>query len=219
MKASLPTQLYLEQLRRWPNSGRHILAHADAESVIVYQAYRASIARFAIANGFFGGPEFSLTRMSWIKPNFLWMMYRSAWATAEGQEIVLGLRLSRDFFEHILRAAVASSYGVGSTETRDQWEARVAGSDVRLQWDPDHDPAGRKVERRAIQLGLRGDTLRAYAKDEIREVLDVTPLAAEQRPFTVQADWPLLRTPVEDVYVPSDPGIATTIGLDAPIAA
>jgi len=90
---TLPTQRYVEQTARWPRTGRHILAHSDETSVIVYQAYRPSIARYAVANGAFGGPDFSFSRMSWIKPNFLWMMYRSAWATSEGQEAVLAVGL------------------------------------------------------------------------------------------------------------------------------
>jgi hypothetical protein len=70
----LDTDLYAEQAKRWPNEGRHILAHYDDTSIFVYQAYRPSIGSFAVEHGFFGG-EFSYTRMSWIKPNFLWMMY------------------------------------------------------------------------------------------------------------------------------------------------
>jgi hypothetical protein len=38
----------------------------------------------------------------------------------------------------------------------------MRNSDVRLQWDLDHSPAGGKLARKAIQLGLRGDTLLAY---------------------------------------------------------
>ena len=96
------TEPYLEQVKRWPASGRHILAQFDTDTVVVYQAYRPAIGRFAAEHGYFGG-EFSLSRMSWIKPNFLWMMYRSAWATAPGQEAVLGLRISRAFFDEVLR--------------------------------------------------------------------------------------------------------------------
>jgi hypothetical protein len=36
--------------------------------------------------------------MSWIKPNFLWVMYRSGWGTKAGQELTLALRLRRSFF-------------------------------------------------------------------------------------------------------------------------
>jgi hypothetical protein len=58
---------YAKQAARWPKSGGHILAQYDEESVVVYQTYRPSIGRFAAEHGYFGG-EFSLSRMSWIKP-------------------------------------------------------------------------------------------------------------------------------------------------------
>lgn len=72
---NLPTELYSVQCARWPSAGEHILAHHDDETIVVYQAYRPSIGNYAIEHGRFGGPDFSLQRMSWIKPNFLWMMY------------------------------------------------------------------------------------------------------------------------------------------------
>src|SRR6516225_4792454 len=98
---SLEVEPYAGQAARWPAEGRHILAQYDDRSIIVYQAYRPSIASYAIATKTFGR-DFSFARMSWIKPNFLWMMYRSGWGTKEGQEIVLGLRLRRPFFDGML---------------------------------------------------------------------------------------------------------------------
>jgi hypothetical protein len=74
---------YSEQVKVWPNEGRHILAQYDDATVIVYQAYRPSIGRHAVEHGAFGG-DFSHARMSWIKPNFLWMMYRSGWGAKLG---------------------------------------------------------------------------------------------------------------------------------------
>ncbi len=211
---TLPTELYLDQVARWPPSGRHILAHADASTIVVYQAYLPAIAAFALKNGVLGGPEFSFSRMSWIKPNFLWMMYRSAWATSPGQETVLGLRISRTFFEHILRSAVPSSHTAYSQDSREQWQNRLASSQVRLQWDPDHDPSGGKLERRAIQLGLRGETLRAYATSELQELVDMTPLIVQQRANASRKLWPSLRTPIENVYLPEDQTVGVAIGLD-----
>lgn len=211
---ALPTEIYLDQVARWPSAGRHILAHADASSIVVYQAYRPSIAAFALTNGRFGGPDFSFSRMSWIKPNFLWMMHRSAWATSPGQESVLGLRISRSFFESILAGAVASSYSDTSLDTREVWQRKLASSEVRLQWDPDHDPMGGKLERRAIQLGLRGQTLRDYATSQIREVIDMTPLIVEQRSHARREHWGHLHTPVEYPYVPANSALAPAIGLD-----
>src|SRR5262245_45972725 len=137
----LPTERYVEQVSRWPAEGRHILAHHDAETIIVYQAYRPSIGEHAIKHGVFGN-GFFYDRMSWIKPNFLWMMYRSGWGTKEGQETTLGLRLRRAFFDSILAQAVASSLSESDQTNQEAWKASLASSNVHLQWDPDHDPFG-----------------------------------------------------------------------------
>ena len=193
----LPTELHELQRKRWPQSGRHILAHHDANSVIVYQAYCPAIGEYAIRHGRLDGPDFSLSRMSWIKPNFLWMMYRSSWGTKEGQEVVLGLRLRRSFFERVVREAVPSTFDA-SYASREAWQEAVGRSEVRLQWDPDHSPKGGKLERRAIQLGLRGRTLAAFAHEELLEVIDMRAFVAAQRPLA-QDDSPELQLPLEQV--------------------
>ena len=198
----LPVESHVAQRARWPQEGQHILAQYDAESVIVYQAYRPSIGRYAIENGHFGGPDFSFSRMSWIKPNFLWMMYRSGWGTKEGQEITLALRLRRRYFESLLTSAVASSFDPQRFASRDSWQEAVATSDVRLQWDPDHSPSGAALARRAIQLGLRGDALGRMAKDELLEVIDLSDFVAMQR-AQAQDDNVDLLTPTEHVFVPA----------------
>jgi hypothetical protein len=209
----LATELYLEQAKSWPKAGRHILAHYDEESILVYQAYRPSIGRSAVEQGCLGGGGFSYSRMSWIKPNFLWMMYRSGWGTREGQEVTLALRVRRAFFEELLARSVPSTYHEGEFATREQWQEAVAGSSVRLQWDPDHDPSGAKLERRAVQLGLRDGALEAFGKRELLEVADLSGFVAEQRLNTNGKRLSQLRTPVERVYVPADPAICVRLGL------
>jgi hypothetical protein len=208
----LATELYPDQAKRWPPEGRHILAHHDADSIVVYQAYRPAIGNFTIERGYFGG-GFSLSRMSWIKPNFLWMMYRCGWGTKEGQEIVLGLRLRRAFFDGILARAVQSTYYQGHFPSQEQWRQELAASAVRLQWDPDHGPSGAKLERRAIQLGLRGEVLEAFSKRELLEVIDMTEFVTQQRPQVASPLFAGLRTPVEQVYVPTDPAVRKRLGL------
>lgn len=208
----LPTAPYLEQRRTWPASGRHILAHYDDHSVIVYQAYRPSIGQYAVEHQRFGG-EFSYTRMSWVKPNFLWMMYRSGWGSKADQEVTLGLRLRRTFFDALLAQAVQSTYCEEHHPGREAWRQALAASAVRLQWDPDHTPSGAPLERRAIQLGLRGDVLDAFGTRELLEVIDLTDFVAEQRPFVAARDYAHLRTPVERVYLPADPEIGKRLGL------
>jgi hypothetical protein len=148
----LITTSYAEQIVRLPKTGRHIIAQFDDEGIVVYQAYRPAIGEFAATHGYFGG-EFSLSRMSWIKPNFLWMMYRSGWGQKEGQEVVLAVKIKREAFDTILAAAVCSGYEPDLYPTEKDWKHAVNRSDVRLQWDPDHSPAGGKLTRKAIQLG------------------------------------------------------------------
>ena len=196
---SLTIEPYAAQNARWPKTGRHVLAQYDDESVVVYQAYRPSIGNFAAEHGYFGG-EFSLDRMSWIKPNFLWMMYRCGWATKEGQEVVLAIWLARSAFDEILAQAVPSSFVDRYYKDREAWQAAVASSDVRLQWDPDHNPHGHPVERRAVQLGLRGKVLASYARDWIRRVEDITPFVSAQYAVLKRDGVAALQTPVEHVY-------------------
>ena len=209
---NLRTEKYLEQRDRWPKSGRHILAQYDDESVVVYQAYRPAIGDFAAAHGYFGG-AFSLSRMSWIKPNFLWMMYRSGWATKPGQEVVLAVCLKRAAFDEILSHAVHSSFVAEIYGSREDWKERVKKSDVRLQWDPDHAPGGAKEERRAIQLGLRGDVLRRYAREWVLDIEDVSDFVAEQRQ-NVHAQTELL-TPSEDAYPVAHGDTKVHLGIDS----
>jgi len=195
----LPTEIYTEQVQQWPALGEHVLAHFDDTSIVVYQAYRPSTGRYAIEHGQLGGPDFSFNRMSWIKPNFLWMMYRCGWGTKPGQEVILGLRIRRTFFDALLQRAVASSFHPDRHGSEAAWKDAVLTSDVRLQWDPDHTPDGGKAPRRAVQLGLRDEALRSLAGPELLEVIDMSPFVAEQRQYA-QAEWGKLRTPLERVY-------------------
>lgn len=197
----LKTGRYVEQELTWPQSGRHVMAQFDAESIVVYQAYKPEIGLWAAREGHFGG-EFSYSRMSWCKPNFLWMMYRSGWGTKPGQEVTLAIRLKRSFFDRILADAVSSSFDPESYADRAAWEAAVARSDVRLQWDPDHGPTGRPLQRRAIQLGLRGATLAEYGREAILEIENISDFVAAQRANCVEPFGQLV-TPSERVYQPS----------------
>jgi Domain of unknown function (DUF4291) len=205
------TEPYVVQAARWPSSGRHILAQFDDESVIVYQAYRPAIGQFAAKNGIFGG-DFSLNRMSWIKPNFLWMMYRCGWASKEGQEVVLAVRLTRSAFDEILRLAVHSNFVPEVYENELAWKSAVVGSQVRLQWDPDHDPSGAPVERRAIQLGLRGEALAKYAKEWLLGIEDVSEFVRQQSDYA-EPPFDRLITPREEAYPVNDPAVAARLGV------
>ena len=209
---TLRTEPYLAQRARWPAAGRHILACFDETTVVVYQAYRPAIGHHAAAHGRLGG-EFSFERMSWIKPNFLWMMYRSGWGTKADQEVTLAVHLLREGFDAILAAAVHSSHVPELYGERAAWQEAVARSDVRLQWDPDHDPSGAPVERRAIQLGLRGPMLRRYAEEWTVKIEDISAFVAEQRKLRLAGELAALALPREEVYPVRDPAVASRLGL------
>ncbi|MFN7588865.1 MAG: DUF4291 domain-containing protein [Planctomycetota bacterium] len=202
---------YLEQRRHWPQQGRAVLAHYDARAIVVYQAFKPQIADEAVQLGRFG-PSFSRSRMSWIKPNFLWMMFRCGWATKVDQERVLALWLPRTFFERIAAAAVPSTFDPTAWRDENAWKRAVMASTVRLQWDPDHGPGGTPQTRKAVQLGLRGAMLREYADRAILRVQDVTALVAAQREHA-KSPFTNLQTPRERVYVPSDPKALAALGL------
>lgn len=209
---ALVQEPYSEQVAVWPKEGSHILAQFDAETIVVYQAYNAAIGRYAAEHGAFGG-DFLYSRMSWIKPNFLWMMYHSGWGTRPDQEVTLALRVRRTFFDSLLAAVVPSTWDRERYATEADWKRAVGRSSVRLQWDPDHHPSGAKLERKALQLGLRGDALEAFGKRELVEVVDVSEFVAEQRARLASGGVSALATPRERVYRPADPDIAAQLRL------
>ncbi len=207
----LELEAYSTQAQRWPSAGRHILAQSDPATVVVYQGYRPSIGLYSAEHGRLGGEGFGLGRMSWIKPNFLWMMYRSGWGTKEGQEVVLALWVARVGFERLLAEAVPSTHWPERHATREEWQRAVAGSDVRIQWDPDHDPMGTRCERRALQIGMRGAALRRFVEEYTVGIEDVSALVAEGREHRSEPE--LLRTPRETVYEVGDAEAHERIGL------
>jgi len=208
----IPIELYHESTKRLPKSGQHILAHQTDDDLIVYQAYKPAIAGFAVINQRLGGPDFSFNRMSWIKPNFLWMMYRCGWAEKENQERVLAIRIAKETFDEILRQAVFSSFNPQYYSSHDEWKAELESKEVRLQWDPDHDPFGNKLERRAIQLGLKEKALKAFIQ-QIKSVEDITDFVREQKKLLDSSGLAELFVPIETDYKTSDAELNKRIGL------
>lgn len=200
----LKVEPYLQQEKKWPQKGKVIMAQYDADSVVVYQAYRSEIGHFAAKYGYFGG-EFKLSRMTWIKPNFLWMMYRSGWGQKEGQEVTLAVRIKRSAFDWILSQAVHSKHIPALYEDEKAWSRALKRSDVRLQWDPDHGPMGNRLERRAIQLGLQREVALKYSRDWIVSIEDISEFVAEQRQNSWEKNQEAFLTPSESVYEVSDP--------------
>ena len=175
----------------------------DEEGVYFYQAYNDDIADWAIEHQKFGGPNFNATRMTWIKPSFAWVLYRSGYACKHHQTRILKVKLSHASVAELLSQC--------------QCKAGGGGSKGRVQWDPERDLMSgdgkvprEMLRRRAIQIGLKGSLSELYVRSAIA-IEDVTELAHRVKAAHVVADSKLAMSqllpelPVERPYMPSCP--------------
>jgi hypothetical protein len=205
---------YFDYQHRLPEKGQHIIGFQEDETIVVYQAYNSRIADFAVKNQFLGGSHFSYNRMSWIKPNFLWMMYRCGWAEKENQNRVIAIWINRGDFEEILKQAVFSSFNSNYYESQEKWKQELVLKDVRLQWDPDHDPNGNKLERRAIQLGVKNQALENFGKHQIKQIEDITDFVKEQKKLVDAKKLDELRVPFETIFQPANGELYSKVGIN-----
>lgn len=164
-----------------PQEGNFILGQRQGDNIIVYQAFNDGIADYAIKNQKFGGKDYSFSRMTWIKPNFLWMMYRSGWAKKDrNQNRILATEMTFTGFEELLAKGVLTSFDKshGNEQT---WKESLKESNVRVQWDPDHNYMGGKLKRRAVQIGIKGEAMQKFHDHYIKSIQDITTFVIEQK--------------------------------------
>jgi hypothetical protein len=153
---------------------RQVRAVFDETTIAVYQAYPPEIAEPAVRAGTFV-PPFGMSRMTWIKPSFLWMAYRSGWATKPGQTRVLRIRMTRAGFGWALANSALSHFDPGVHASEADWRAQVQRTPVRIQWDPERDLHLRPQDDvRSLQVGLSGEAVRRYVTEWITSVEDAT---------------------------------------------
>ncbi|GAA2799911.1 DUF4291 domain-containing protein [Streptomyces showdoensis] len=151
--------------------------HTDT-TVTVYQAYRPALGLPAARDGRFPA-AWKRERMTWIKPSFLWMMYRCGWGLKADQETVLAVEITREGFEWALRHACLSHYVRGIHPDQATWQRELKRSPARVQWDPERSLRLGPLPYRSLQLGLAGEASRRYADEWTVGIRDVTPLAHE----------------------------------------
>ncbi|MEU7643894.1 DUF4291 domain-containing protein [Streptomyces huasconensis] len=151
--------------------------HTDS-TITVYQAYAPGLGVPAARSGRFPA-AWKRDRMTWIKPSFLWMMYRCGWATKPDQETVLAVEITREGFDWALRNACLSHYVRGVHPDQAAWKEALRRSPARVQWDPERDLRLRPLPHRSLQLGLSGEASRRYADEWTVSITDVTALAHE----------------------------------------
>ncbi|AZQ33278.1 DUF4291 domain-containing protein [Streptomyces cyaneochromogenes] len=161
-----------------PEPRFRIRALHTESTVTVYQAYQPGIGLAAARGGRFPS-SWSRERMTWIKPSFLWMMYRCGWATKQNQETVLAVEISRDGFVWALRNACLSHYVPALHGDQATWKRQLRAAPARVQWDPERDLRLNPLPYRSLQLGLAGEAAARYADEWVVGIEDATPLATE----------------------------------------
>jgi hypothetical protein len=153
---------------------REIRADFNRQTIVVYQAFSGAIADAALDAQRFVAP-FSLGRMTWIKPSFLWLMHRSNWAQKRGQERVLAVRIRRDGWERALALAVLTSFEPSVHRSPAEWAKQFREARVHLQWDPERSLRGAALPVSSIQVGLSRHVIREYVEEWVVSIEDYTP--------------------------------------------
>ena len=187
---------------------RQIRANFDANTILVYQAYRDAIAKPAVNTGRFM-PPFSWSRMTWIKPSFLWMMGRSNWCSKKGQENVLGIRVTRHGFDRALSLGCLTMFEPGVHDSEASWRRQFENASVHVQWDPERSLRGKKLQHRSVQVGIGSEVIKEFTDNWVVSIEDMTPLARKIRAACLAGNSSRAKTwlPKEREYrVARDPG-------------
>lgn len=190
---------------------KEVFAHYDRQCIRVYQAYNPMIANEAVALQTFG-ENFNVNRMTWIKPSFLWMMYRSHWGTKKNQECILALDIYQAKFNELLEKAVLTSPD-STNYNGSQWEKAFDETTVYCQWDPDRTVNGTAIHRAAIQIGLKGETLRDFLAESIFHIEDLTPLVNKWNEQRKCGKLNIKNLPVEKLYPIEDRTIRKRLNM------
>lgn len=148
-------------------------AHHTENSIFVFQAFRGEIGETAVRKQRFVEP-FSRNRMTWIKPSFAWMMYRSGWASKPGQECVLRIEISREGFEWALANSALATFGQADDLTHDAWRRSLQTNPIRIQWDPERTLQMEPLPWRTIQMGVGGEAIDRYVDEWVMKIENVT---------------------------------------------
>jgi len=184
---------------------KEIRAVFDQDTITVYQAYHPHIAIPATKAQKFV-PPFKMERMTWIKPSFLWMMYRCGWAEKTGQEHVLAIKIKREGWEWALRHSCLSHYISGHHKNQESWKSQLQESPVRIQWDPEKDIHLEKLDYRSIQIGLTGIAVEKYVNEWIVSIEDITTQCKQIHSLiqNEQYDQAIALLPKEELYSVDD---------------
>lgn len=173
--------------------------------ITVYQAYNAAIATAACAaQKLDASPLFKLTRMTWIKPSWCWMMYRAGYSYKDANQArILALRMRKGDLWTLLRTAELTTHaprsppgtsapsagpdaspsdasGADAAEaTRTTDTEKPKSGKVKVQWDPERDTRLEKLDYRSIQIGIPAGMAARWISEWIVDITDVTGTARD----------------------------------------
>lgn len=190
---------------------KEVFASYNKKYIRIYQAYNPVIASEAVKLQSFGD-NFSTDRMTWIKPSFLWLMYRSNWGTKKNQECILAIDVHREFFDRMLKKAILTSPDSMMFDGN-EWEKRFKNTDVYCQWDSDRSLNGSPLNRAAIQIGIKGDALRDFLDNGIYKIEDLTPTVRKWNDRRKKRQLSITELPSEKLYPVNDKKIRSRLAI------
>ena len=194
---------------------REIRAHYDSDSIVVYQAYSSQIADRALQHQTFVAP-FSMRRMTWIKPSFLWLMHRSRWGRKNGQQRTLAVHITRQGWEQALAEGVLTHREPSIYRKPEDWVQAFENAKVHIQWDTERSLRGAALNHSSIQVGVSRHRVSAFVNEWILKIEDLSPVVQKIRELLLRGRETQAKRllPRERVY-PVSRSVARSIHLSA----
>lgn len=191
-----------------------IRALYDTKNIALYAAFSSSIANVALKTQQLL-PPFSYDRMTWVKPSYLWMMYRSDWTQKDNMQRILRIWIKRTDWEKALKEAVLTTPEAHVYNDAKKWRKQLDKARIRVQWDPERDIQNKHLAFKSIQVGITPALAETYAKRWISKIEDVTPLTHQIRSWVFAQQWQEATQllPKEQVYTVNN-DIKTILGMD-----
>ncbi|MCM1508133.1 MAG: DUF4291 domain-containing protein [Ruminococcus flavefaciens] len=190
---------------------KEVFASYNRKYIRIYQAYNSVIANEAVRLQNFGD-SFNTNRMTWIKPSFLWLMYRSNWGTKKNQECILAIDVHRDFFDRMLERAILTSPD-SKIFDGNEWEKQFKSTAVYCQWDSDRSLGGNPLNRGAVQLGIKGEALSDFLENGIYKIEDLTPTVRKWNERRKKRQLSITELPSEKIYPVNDRKIRNRLDM------
>lgn len=196
---------------------RQIHAHQpNPLTLTLYQAYNTSIATAAIATQkLSASPLFNATRMTWLKPSWCWVCYRSGYGQKDANQThILALEVTREGFDEILSHGVLA-HDIGKDGKDSE---RDGGGCVRVQWDPERGPALERYAYRSIQVGVKGPLVGTLVEEWVVGIEDVTERAKEMQRTVLKAEEKGQKVEMEDLVAKGQHPVETVYEVSETIA-